>query len=570
MIILHAYKNRLEVLKGETLTSGASKVFTCEFEFSGDWEGLTKTVLFRAGDTQIPVIPEADNTCQIPPEVLMGPGLHCLTGVQGANADGDTILPTIWADLGEVEWGATTGELPPPTEDIYTQILSAAQEVQQVAQSVRDDADAGKFDGAPGPQGPPGEGIPEITEEDNGKFLGAEDGVAKWLPVEGGGGSSDLPVVFESTKTDLTTPDSQVISSFFAAPEAPTPKQEDVFVITTIVEDVNYEKSAYQYNGTDWIALTGNVDADKVIMWENLTLAGDYTQIGNWTKTQNGTATIDSMGMSVADLIKNMTTKTLQPTITAQPAISGFNLSGAGAVEAGTQIAQANYTGATLTSGSYQYGPATGVAATGWTVTRVTNSGSEQILSLSESALPAGSDDNAGAAFVIGDMGGGENVFSSLRYTANVTHTGGVTAFDNLRGESDPPVAIAAGSKSRQTAAYTPYRNYFYGATAEKPTVDSSYIRSLTKSNRAYAAGTITLNVAAGSQRVVIACVATATGVTQVINETALSADVTSTFTKSTVAVEGANGYAAADYNVWIFEPAVPYENAAVLKVTLG
>ena len=36
------------------------------------------------------------------------------------------------------------------------------------------------------------------------------------------------------------------------------------------------------------------------------------------------------------------------------------------------------------------------------------------------------------------------------------------------------------------------------------------------------------------------------------------------------VSVEGANGYAAKDYNVWVFEPAVAYGNAAVLKVTLG
>ena len=46
--------------------------------------------------------------------------------------------------------------------------------------------------------------------------------------------------------------------------------------------------------------------------------------------------------------------------------------------------------------------------------------------------------------------------------------------------------------------------------------------------------------------------------------------DVTDTFTKKTVAVEGANGYTAKDYNVWVFEPAIPYENAAVLKVTLS
>ena len=78
------------------------------------------------------------------------------------------------------------------------------------------------------------------------------------------------------------------------------------------------------------------------------------------------------------------------------------------------------------------------------------------------------------------------------------------------------------------------------------------------------------LRIPAGATRVAIACITGKTGVTKVINETALNADVTDTFTKKTVAVEGANGYTAKDYNVWVFEPAIPYENAAVLKVTLS
>lgn len=82
--------------------------------------------------------------------------------------------------------------------------------------------------------------------------------------------------------------------------------------------------------------------------------------------------------------------------------------------------------------------------------------------------------------------------------------------------------------------------------------------------------GTLTINVPAGAQRVVIACIAGKTGVTKVINETAMNADVTGTFTQSSVNVEGAEGYTAVAYNVWVFEPAVPYENAATLKVTLG
>ena len=92
----------------------------------------------------------------------------------------------------------------------------------------------------------------------------------------------------------------------------------------------------------------------------------------------------------------------------------------------------------------------------------------------------------------------------------------------------------------------------------------------MTKSGKAYAAGTITINVKAGDVRVAVACINGKTGVTKVINESAMNADVTDTFVKSTVSVEGADGYAAKEYNVWVYEPAKPYENAAVLKVTLG
>lgn len=377
--------------------------------------------------------------------------------------------------------------------------------------------------------------------------------------------------LYEGTKSDLSASDSSVIEAYFAAHTDITPKSGDVFVVTTIVGDKEYEKSAYQYTGTAWEAMTGNVDADKVIMRENLMLAGDYDRIGNWTKDKNGTATKEVSGKSVAAILKDLTSKTLQPTITANPSINGFGLSGAGAVEAGTPVATASYLAATLNPGSYKYGPkaGTGVVASNWKVERITDGGTEQVASVDAASLPAGSDNNGGNGFIIGDAGG-DNAVASLKYRVTATHGTGVQAEDNLGGASNPAVAIAAGSKTKDSAAYTPFRNYFFGATAEKPALDSAYIRGLTKSGKAYAPGVITVNVPAGANRVVIACIAGKTGVKKVINETALNADVTDTFAKKTVAVEGANGYTAKDYNVWVFEPAVPYENAAVLKVTLG
>lgn len=382
--------------------------------------------------------------------------------------------------------------------------------------------------------------------------------------VSGGLGGT----VYAATKADLSTSDDSVISGYFAQNTDVKPKKGDVFVVTTTVDGSTYEQSAYFYNGSAWVAMTGSVDADKVILRENITLAGGYTQVGNLTKSQNGTATFQTKGKSVADILTEIFSKRLQPTITAQPSVTGFALNGAKAVEAGTQVAAASYGTAELNPGSYKYGPDTAVVASGWKVERITDKATTEVANAETASLAAGSDNNNGAGFVIGDAGG--DAVASLKYKATATHGAGVTAKDNLGSDSNPAVAIAAGTKSKETAAYTPFRNYFYGATAEKPTLNSDYIRSLTKSGKAYAAGTLTINVPVGAQRVAIACIATAKGVTKVINETAMNADVTSTFVKSTVPVEGANGYSAKTYNVWIFEPAVAYGNAAVLKVTLG
>lgn len=383
--------------------------------------------------------------------------------------------------------------------------------------------------------------------------------------VSGGLGGT----VYAATKADLSTSDDSVISGYFAQNTDVKPKKGDVFVVTTTVDGSTYEQSAYFYDGSAWVAMTGSVDADKVILRENITLAGGYTQVGNLTKSQNGTATFSTKGKSVMDALTEIFSKRLQPSITAQPSIGTFTLTGAGAVEAGTKVASAAYSAASLNAGSYQYGPATGVTATNWKVERITNAATTQVATASAASLTAGSDNNGGTGFIIGDAGG-DNAVSSLKYRVTATHGAGVTAKDNLGAASSPAVAIAAGSKTKDTAAYTPFRNVFYGAATSKPALDSAAIRALGKTGKAYAAGTLTINVPVGAQRVAIACIATAKGVTKVINETAMNADVTGTFVKSTVSVEGANGYAAKEYNVWVFEPAVAYGNAAVLKVTLG
>lgn len=160
---------------------------------------------------------------------------------------------------------------------------------------------------------------------------------------------------------------------------------------------------------------------------------------------------------------------------------------------------------------------------------------------------------------------------TTTSFSATATYAEGAIKDDNL-GEPYEEGHIAAGSKTSSNFTFTPYRQgYFVGSTENTDAIDSAAIRGLaSKKNGAYSSGTVKFTVPVGAQRVIIACPATNKGVTKVINESALNADVTSTFVKSQVDVEGASGYTAVSYNVWTFVPDVPYGQEAVLAFTLG
>ena len=81
----------------------------------------------------------------------------------------------------------------------------------------------------------------------------------------------------------------------------------------------------------------------RSILRENITLAGGYTQVGNLTKSQNGTATFQTKGKPVADILTEISASVFSPPSLAQPSVTGFALNGAKAVEAGTQVAAASY-----------------------------------------------------------------------------------------------------------------------------------------------------------------------------------------------------------------------------------
>ena len=124
MIQLHAEKNCLTVVEPELLTSGSVNVNMVSIEFSADWDGLSRVAVFASSTTQISIALDSTNQCFIPWECLVTPNLNLRVGVYGMQ--GTTIvLPTIWASLGIIRPGVTTGAEPsPPTPDAYQKVLA--------------------------------------------------------------------------------------------------------------------------------------------------------------------------------------------------------------------------------------------------------------------------------------------------------------------------------------------------------------------------------------------------------------------------------------------------------------
>lgn len=329
-----------------------------------------------------------------------------------------------------------------------------------------------------------------------------------------------------------------------------SPEADDVAVIKVQLDDPNTtiaERRVYQYNGSSWVMLTKEVAADDVILTEDITMAGNYTQVGNKTKTQTGTATISAKGKSVAELLNEIFYKVVQPQIVKTPELATPVISVSGNREVGT-VLSVDLSAASFDAGEYTFGPATGCTPT-YQVKRVTDEGETVISSETD-----GSATDANLELT-DDMG-------EVAYKVIASYTAGVVAKDNVGGDSNPAVQISAGSVDATSESIKVYRKFFTGSsTSDIATINSAAIRALTGSADEFA-GEAEVSVAANSKIVIIAYPATYSDLTEIIDNGAMGANILSAFTKQTVSVEGANGYTAIDYKVYVYRPAAGLANA--------
>lgn len=350
----------------------------------------------------------------------------------------------------------------------------------------------------------------------------------------------------QSSAYTITPTEGQTDQEAFNAWKAETgnvANKGDIFIMKRLIAEGKYSYTGYVYDGTNLVAMDGNYSAENVYLADDITMAGNYTQVGNLTKTQTGTSTFSTKGKSVAEAFTEIFSKRLQPTITAQPAVS-LTFSQAKAYEVGTVVTP-TYS-ASLSAGSYTYGPATGITAQTWEVTNTAG----------------GSATTATGTF--DDV----TVVDGISYTitAKATYNEGAVANDNLGSPSSPEIKIAAGSANKVSSAITGYRYNWYGYKASGSefanitSLASADIKGLT------AIKTLPTKISANNASQLVLAIPATLNKKPTLNQVSppVTVDVTGTYTAT---VGGVNDYAPIDYDVYYVSFAVPASGATEYNI---
>lgn len=371
----------------------------------------------------------------------------------------------------------------------------------------------------------------EIVYESDTRKMKIGDGTTTLgdLKYFGGDSAQNFDVVPEDAEDDTTA-----IARVVGAVELHT---GDTAIVKRVISDDKTSYTAYVYDGA-WKAMDGNYRADNVYFDDDIT----YTvAIGTLAKP-SGSAKFNAKGKNVEQVFSALMAQEANPS-KSNPAVSFTTQTNFGTFEIGTK--KNLVYACSLSAGGYTYGPATGITAQSWSVT-----------------CNGETKETASGTF--------ENVVAestAKKITATAQYGDGAIPVTNL-GNAYPDGQIKAGSASKDSNTLVGVRHMFYGPLTEDVALDSAVIRGL--KHEAVAKKTITtFGAGSGAKKVVVACPA-GYNVTKVLMPSAMNADATASFVKgATVQVEGAEGYEAATYNVWVYQPA-SIDSTETYAVTIG
>lgn len=308
---------------------------------------------------------------------------------------------------------------------------------------------------------------------------------------------------------------------------AKTANPGDMGIVVETISDTDKKTyTAYVFNGENWTAMDGNYDASNVYFDNDFV----YTAAIGVLSKPNSSAILAAKGKNVKQVLSSILAKEDNPK-TTQPSINLDGSTGFGEYEVGTKV---NLVGKIGTyAGAYTYGPATNVTFSDYQITFGGVTADAQNHTFENVTV-------TGAAQTM---------------TASASHTEGSVPLTNLGGQYLAG-KIAEGKKTASRNLVAGYRKMFWGPMTADSIVDSAAIRALSKSKKTATGGLGNFTAGANAVKIIVA-VPKGRTISQVLLASSMNADITDQFVEQAdVNVEGANGYDATAYTVYMYKPA--------------
>ena len=324
---------------------------------------------------------------------------------------------------------------------------------------------------------------------------------------------------------------------------------------------ISYTSYVYDKDiDTGWVATDGNYSASNVFLKNKITLAGDFTSIGNYQKGKTFEA-----GTSMESILSGMMQQELYPNANDKPNAS-ITVSG-GNGEVGSEYTVPTATLKITDVGSYPYAPtATGITfevgkvmlAEGADPDKATNTKTNDAVMTTNSTITLKAS---------GDKALYSDTATKYTFSGKGTYTDGVVPKTNL-GNDYPDAQIKSGDVTIDdaTATFTGWRYIFGGGTTAE-TIDSTAIRALTKLKKTSDSVPTTsggkgfvFSGKKGATKVIFAYPSSWTTKTPKFEIFTMAWGATEGFEKTTVSVAdyrgGTNGLK--EYTVYTYTPATP------------
>lgn len=318
----------------------------------------------------------------------------------------------------------------------------------------------------------------------------------------------------------------------------------DIVIIKELITDNNWSYTGYVFKNNNWIAMTGNYNANNIYFEEDMITT---TPIGNIDMI-NGIGHIPSKGKNLEEVFKAIFVKEEDSIVTYPSVNIDLNID-TSLYEVGT-IIKPEYK-IIFNKGKYSYGPDTNIHVLKWEI----------------------KDSNGNIFYnnsnTYDDITINDDTLYSIE--AKAYYSEGAIPFTNLNNQCvnkqiKTGVTTATVSKSLQG-----YRKCFFGTVFEKNEITSSTIRELDSTNNKITNGTsITIPIPLGAYRVIFAYPAYLEDIVSIVDKNGLNANILSSFTQTLIKVYGKNNYNAINYKVYYLDYAKENDILNSYTFTIG